>query len=341
MILEKIKLKNFRNFEEREFSFAEGKNLIVGPNTAGKTNLLEAIYLFSSGQSFRAKKIEEMVHFGQEVAHLEARVGGEEKRQLQIVLTNGQVGGQRTVLSRWLVNGVAKTKGNFLGNFLAVIFRPEDLEVIIDSPALRRNFLDEVLSSADREYYRCLSSYQRGLRARNKILEQIREKRTTPKSLFFYDHLLVENGEKIAQKREEFLEFLNQKECPWGKMRAVYEKNVISPARLEEKKELEILLGKTLVGPHRDNFLVLKNERDLALFGSRGEQRLGVLWLKLGQLAFWEKVKKEKPVLLLDDIFSELDENFEELVIKELEENQVLVSATEARQGWQGETVSL
>jgi DNA replication and repair protein RecF len=236
MILEKIKLKNFRNFEEREFSFAEGKNLIVGPNTAGKTNLLEAIYLFSSGQSFRAKKIEEMVHFGQEVAHLEARVGGEEKRQLQIVLTNGQVGGQRTVLSRWLVNGVAKTKGNFLGNFLAVIFRPEDLEVIIDSPALRRNFLDEVLSSADREYYRCLSSYQRGLRARNKILEQIREKRTTPKSLFFYDHLLVENGEKIAQKREEFLEFLNQKESPWGKMRAVYEK-MLSHRRAWKRKK--------------------------------------------------------------------------------------------------------
>ncbi|MBP8591307.1 DNA replication and repair protein RecF [Candidatus Shapirobacteria bacterium] len=341
MVLEKIRLKNFRNFKEREFSFKAGKNLVVGPNTTGKTNLLEAIYLFSSGQSFRATRIEEMVRFGQEVAHLEAQIDGEEKKRLQIVLTNGQVGGQKTALSRWLVNGVVKTKGNFLGNFLAVIFRPEDLEILVDSPAVRRYFLDEVLSSADIEYYRSLSSYERGLRSRNKILEQIREGKTTTKSLFFYDRLLIENGEKITQKREEFLDFLNQRKCWWSKMKVVYEKNVILPARLEEKQEIEILLGKTLVGPHRDNFLVFDGNRDLSTFGSRGEQRMGVLWLKLGQLAFWEKVKGEKAVLLLDDIFSELDENFQKLVVEELSGNQVIVTSVEERKDWGKEVIRL
>ena len=128
---------------------------------------------------------------------------------------------------------------------------------------------------------------------------------------------------------------------PVGKDESGLRKKCYLTSALGRKKGVGNFTGKNLGGPHRDNFLVLKNERDLALFGSRGEQRLGVLWLKLGQLVFWEKVKKEKPVLLLDDIFSELDENFEELVIKELEENQVVVSATEARPGWQGETVRL
>jgi len=190
------------------------------------------------------------------------------------------------------------------------------------------NFLDEVLNQADREYYRAHLSYRKGLRSRNKVLENIREGRTSTKALFFWNRLLVENGELITKKREEFIDFLNNQENAFGKLEIFYQKNLISLKRLEEKRNIEIAAAMTLVGPHRDDFWVLGNDRNLSIYGSRGEQRLAVLWLRLGQLEFLRRARDEQPVLLLDDIFSELDSKNRRIIFEAMGNNQVIITST-------------
>jgi len=330
MILKEISLRNFRNFRKREFIFSSGANLVVGPNMIGKTNLLEAIYLLSCGESLRAGRIEEMVEEKRVVSHIESLVERERGRlKLRIVLTRGMINGKMVPRRQFFLDGVKKTKANFVGNFLAVVFRPEDLDIIIDSPSVRRSFLNEVLVQSDREYYRSYLSYRKGLSSRNKVLESIREGRTSLKALFFWDRLLIENGELITRKREELISFLNDHQGLLGPIKIVYQKSIISLQRLEEKRNVEVAVGMTLVGPHRDDFSVFKNGHNLSIYGSRGEQRLAVLWLKMGQLKFLETVRQEKPVLLLDDIFSELDEGHRELVVEGIDGYQAIITSTD------------
>jgi len=330
MLLKKISLQDFRNYKKRTFNFSPGVNLVVGPNTLGKTNLLETIYLLSSGDSFRAKKIEEMVAHDEQVAHVVGTVEVDrEILRLSVVLTRGIIEGKRVPLRQFFLNNVKKSKMSFIGNFLAVIFRPEDLEIVIDSPAIRRDFLDDVLNQADREYYRAHLSYRKGLRSRNKILENIRERKTSTRALFFWDRLLVENGELITKKREEFINFLNDQEDAFGKLEIFYQKNLVSLKRLEEKRNIEIAAAMTLVGPHRDDFSILGNNGNLSVYGSRGEQRLAVLWLRLGQLEFLRRARSKQPVLLLDDIFSELDGKNRRIIFEAIEGNQVIITSTD------------
>jgi len=330
MLLKKISLQDFRNYQKKTFSFSSGVNLVVGPNTLGKTNLLEAIYLLSSGDSFRAKKIEEMITYDEQVAHINGIAEiDKEGLKLSVVLTRGIIEGKRVPLRQFFLNNVKKSKISFIGNFLAVIFRPEDLEIVIDSPAVRRDFLDEVLNQADREYYRAHLSYRKGLRSRNKVLENIRERRTSTKALFFWDRLLVENGQLITKKREEFIDFLNNQENVFNKLTVFYQKNFVSLKRLEERRNIEIAAAMTLVGPHRDDFWVLGNNRNLSMYGSRGEQRLAVLWLRLGQLEFLRRARNKQPVLLLDDIFSELDSKNRRIIFGAMGNNQVIITSTD------------
>ena len=329
VIIQSIFLKNFRSYQEREFSFSPRVNLILGPNAAGKTNLLEAIYLLFSGESFRAGKIEEMIKDKTTVAHIQGKVRKDgTKEDLKVVLSRGEINGHLVPRRQFLIDETKRSKRNFIGHFLAVIFRPEDLDIVIGSPSLRRRFLDEVLMGVDNEYYRSLLSYQKGLRARNRVLESIREGKTTIQSLFFWDRLLIKNGELITQKREALIEFLNGNKATGSSLKINYLKNIISPQRLAEKQKAEIGAGMSLVGPHRDDFVILKNGWSLFSYGSRGEQRLGVFWLKMGQLSFWQEKTKEKPVLLLDDIFSELDESHQEAVFAVLQAGQVIIAAT-------------
>ena len=329
MFLKKILLDHYRNYGRQEFVFSAGFNLIIGPNASGKTNLMEAIYLLSSGNSFRAGKVAETVNYYSQVAHVQGIIAfNNEKINLAVVLTRGELNGQKVRQRKFSLDGTAKSKSNFVGHFLSVLFRPEDLEIIIDSPSLRRRFLDEVLRQSNREYYRADLSYRKGLRSRNKILEQIREGTTTEKALYFWDRLLIKNGQLITRQREELLDFLNQQKSIFGKLSIQYKKNIISEKRIEEKRQTAIRAGITLVGPHRDDFAVFEGgKRNLAVFGSRGEQRLGVLWLKLGQLAYLEKVKEAQVVLLLDDIFSELDKAHRQMVLDAIDHRQVIASS--------------
>jgi DNA replication and repair protein RecF len=330
MLIENISLTNFRNYDQVTFNFSDGINLILGDNATGKTNLLEAVYLLSSGRSFRAGRINQMINYDSPIAHIKGLVKKSDQDSLAIasVLSRGEVNGQKTPLRQFSVAGVKRSQFEFVGNLLTVLFSPQDLDIVTDSPSWRRRYLDEVLNQSNPDYYRANLSYQKGLRSRNKVLEQIRSGQTTTKTLFFWDQLLLENGAKINRGRQELVDFMNRQKSA-AQYKIIYRPSLISPQKLVEEQTREIAAAKTLFGPHRDDFSVLSTDRDLAIFGSRGEQRLSVLWLKLGQLRFLEEIKNERPVLLLDDIFSELDPEHKKLVVASFIGHQTLVTTAE------------
>lgn len=332
MYLKTLNLQNFRSYSKSEFAFDKGVTVIIGPNTIGKTNLIEAIYLLATGKSFRAEKDLELIQFEKELARVKAKV---DETELEVVLTKGEVAGVPSQIKKYLVNGVPKRRVDFVGNIRAILFSPVDLEIIIDGPSVRRNFLDDTLSQVDREYRQVIITYVKALRQRNALLEQAREKRIrNDKQFSYWDNLLIQAGDILTKKREEFIIFLNDAPKEVFDFVAFYDKSIISKERLLQYKDAEMGAGVTLVGPHRDDFSVsmFNNVREathsVRLFGSRGQQRLVVLQLKLLQLLFMEKTLGERPVLLLDDIFSELDQSHIQLVLEVIGQQQTIITAT-------------
>jgi DNA replication and repair protein RecF len=200
--------------------------------------------------------------------------------------------------------------------------------------------MDSVLSQVDREYRRASLSYEKGLRQRNRLLLRIREEGISRSHLYFWDKLLIKNGEYITQKREELADFINEVETlnqTGGEYEISYDKSIISESRLSQYKTEEIAAATTLVGPHRDDMMFKVKgqegerikERDLARYGSRGEQRMGVLWLKMAELAFIEAETQDKPTLLLDDIFSELDHEHRKVVVGIIKNQQTVITSAD------------
>jgi DNA replication and repair protein RecF len=203
--------------------------------------------------------------------------------------------------------------------------------LVTQSPSLRRKFLDNVLSQTDREYHRASLSYEKGLRQRNRLLFRIREEGLSRSQLLFWDRLLIKNGDYISQKRQNFIEFVNKTgSLDSQNFRLEYDKSAISEARLEQYAQEEVAAATTLVGPHRDDFCFFDELRDLARYGSRGEQRMAVLWLKLAELLYVEQETDQKPTLLLDDIFSELDKVHRQVVTNAIKNRQTIITTTDS-----------
>ncbi|MBI5019768.1 DNA replication and repair protein RecF [Candidatus Gottesmanbacteria bacterium] len=332
-MLTSLALHNFRSYTKKAWAFSQGVTCIVGPNAAGKTNVLEAIMLLATGKSFRAGIDREVIRWESEVARVIGQSGDE---KVEIVLTPGVVSGQKSPLKKHLVNGIPRRVIDFVGNVRAVLFWPEDLEIVTDSPSIRRRYLDTVLVQVDREYRRNLLSYERGVRQRNRLLDSINEGTASRSQLLFWDQLLIRAGGYITQKRGEYITFVNSTALADHHFMIMYDKSVISEARLLQYKDEEVAAKSTLVGPHRDDFGLFSQHhtltsgyRDLNKFGSRGEQRLGVLWLKLAELSYIEKKTGERPMLLLDDIFSELDEEHRKLVGNIVDRQQTVITSAD------------
>lgn len=333
-MLKSISLQNFRSYKKSEFSFEE-TTLVIGPNTSGKSNLIEAIYLLSTGKSFRTDKDAQMLSFREEVG----RVRGVLKdSEIEVVITNGQVNGG-SQYKKFLVNGVSKRRVDFAGQLQVVLFSPQDLEIIVDSPSLRRNFLDDILEQVDRDYRLAVISYSKALRQRNALLELAQETGIrNEKQLEYWDNLVIENGNLITAKREEFINFINLSTKDIFDFAVEYDKSVISKQRLLQYKNEEMAAGVTLVGPHRDDFSIQMfnpstssgqaTTHDIKSFGSRGQQRLAILQLKALELLFVEKILGERPTLVLDDIFSELDEDHIVLILQQIGKQQTIMTTT-------------
>lgn len=349
MILHGIALQHIRSHAQLFVRLDQPTALIIGPNASGKTTIVEAIHLLSSGESFRAGKIDEMIQFGAEIGRVKGKIGqtsheragrdldlAEHIDEVEVLLTPGEVQGKRTSKRLYVVNGVRRQKKTATSFFSSVVFRPEDMRLIEGSPSRRRAFLDAPLAHLFPEYERSLHAYEQTLLRRNKLLTQIREHEQPASTLEFWNLSLIKHGEMVQKHRQEFMQFLHTVEFPLT-FGVTYQPSIISADRLREYVPREIAAGHTLIGPHKDDFIVeitkiaaatTKELRTLnvALFGSRGEQRLAVLWLKFGELAFLQKKTDRAPLLLLDDILSELDSDSQQLALSVLSRYQTVIT---------------
>ena len=327
MILTNLELRNFRNYREQVVEPAPGLNLLVGGNGQGKTNLLEAIYLFSTGRSHRTHRDAPLVRFDSSWYDLRAEVTGVHG-ELSLRITYEVDKGKRVY-----INGSPQERvSDLLGVLSSVQFSPEDLVLVKGPPAARRSYLDSMLSQASKTYYHYLSEYSRVLAQRNQVLKGINRQPSLKYTLEVWDSKLIESGSQLMTRRAEAVDNLSSyilkshSRIAPGSVGFEYRPSLgegtdggSTPGRLSEWEEAyekvveknrttEITRGITLQGPHRDDIHITLGGNEARLYASQGQQRTISLALRMAELGFIEDAIDDRPLLLLDDVFSELDE---------------------------------
>lgn len=297
------------------FEFKKPVTLLIGDNAQGKSNFLESIYYLATAKSPKAEKDEELIKYGESVLRVEgkiseiSRVSGSVKSvdsdhtDLEIVLQMEEGRLQKRVR----VNGIPRRVFDYSTNLTVVLFSPEDVNLVTGSPSLRRDHIDQIIFQVDKNYKKAVSSYENIITRKNKILKRIREREGRVEELTYWSDQQILLGQIISIKRKEFFDFINGVEKKFGEFTFEYLENTISNERLKQYLQKEIDAASSLIGPQRDDFSFKLKEADLAKFGSRGEQRTAVLDIKLAEVSFIENILGSRPILLLDDIFSELD----------------------------------
>ncbi|OGY29714.1 MAG: hypothetical protein A3F35_01570 [Candidatus Woykebacteria bacterium RIFCSPHIGHO2_12_FULL_45_10] len=338
-MLEKLELVNFRNLKNNTLTLKSGLNVFYGNNAQGKTNLLEAVYLLSSGKSFRAETDKELISWG----HQEAKIAGTAP-PLQIELEIKEGG------KKLRVNRQAKRLIELIGEFLVVLFAPEDLLIVTGPPNLRRGWLNSFISKIDKNYLFNLAKFTKLLKIRNSLLAQKALGRGL--ELGVWNKQLVELGILLWFSRRDYLGKINEQLktlSPKLGAELIYLDSITQikltdqrEAREDFEKKLaalereEIRRAQSLIGPHRDDFKIIFEQKldgkivskDVGIYGSRGEQRAAVLSLKLAETEIIEDSKGKKPTLLLDDVLSEFDREHREMIQKLLYRQQSLVTTT-------------
>lgn len=326
MFLKSLNLQNFRNLENCQIEFKKEMTVLIGENAQGKTNFLESIYFLGSGKPIRSGADEEILKFGEAVVSAAGKVSREMGEiEISTIVQKVELG----LRKRFLVNGIPRRLLDYAGNLVAVFFRPEDIDLITGSPSLRREYIDQTIGQVDRDYRKMTQSYSKVVTRKNKLLKLIREGNARKDELIFWNSEQLKLGLILQEKRESFFETINSYEKIFGDFEYKYLPNKISENRLREVGEREIYAAMSLVGPHRDDFLFFTREKDLAKYGSRGEQRTAVLDLKITELSYFENIIGERPVLLLDDIFSELDELHRKHVLDLAKLQQTVIASVE------------
>lgn len=338
MRIQGIALQNVRGHQSLMVQFRTPTTVVTGANASGKTTLIEALALLSTGESFRAQKIEELINFDAELGRIKAIVGDLKdsesgKDEIEVLLTRGEVQGKRTAKRIFSVNDIRRRKKDAIGKFYAVVFMPEDMRLIEGSPGRRRSFLDTPLAALHPRYDHALRQYEQVLRRRNKLLPQVRDGEQSTSALQFWNLSLLKHGQEIQNHRRQFLQTFREVSFPLDFL-IDYQPSVISESRLDQYLEREIAAGHTLIGPHKDDFVVTLSlagtHRNVALYGSRGQQRLAVLWLKYCELQYAHAELEEKPLLLLDDILSELDDDSKVLALEAANNYQTVITTTQS-----------
>ncbi len=319
---------NFRNFKKIEFSITNLSTLIFGRNSLGKTNLLEGINFLLTGEGFKNSKDEELINFENNYAIVEGIISKmKENIHLKITLLKDDKGILRKDL---FINGIKKAKNLYLKEVIPiVIFSPEQLEIVNGPPEKRRDYFNKILSITDSVYKTKLNNYLQALKKRNKILEIVKDVNKLKEQLFFWNNYLVDNGLYLLKKREEYINYLNMNNKLKDKFFGVkYLKKKINNNIFKENFLKEVRIKKTLIGPHKDDFIFFSKDNNVNLFGSRSEERLVLFWLKLNELKFYENYFKNRPLLLLDDIFSELDDFNKSFILSLLKNYQSIITYT-------------
>ncbi|KKQ23231.1 MAG: replication and repair protein RecF protein [Candidatus Roizmanbacteria bacterium GW2011_GWC2_37_13] len=327
MLLKKIILHNFRNFTGNTFTFNPRLTFIFGKNARGKTNLLEAINFLLKGAGFRDTKEEELIKLGELESTVEGElIGDNDSVSVRIDFAKKKL----DLVKNFYLGKTRKIRNFYLKEVIPVVlFSPEQIEIIIGPPSLRRDYFDHLLSITDPVYKSRLNNYHQALRKRNKILETIYDEAELREQLLFWNKYLIENGQYITKKRDEYAQFLNSHKRIDSKIFSIkYQKNEINLERIEEYFSEEKRLRRTIVGPQKDDFQIYLGEMNVNLYGARSEERLAIFWLKLNELNFYEKIYGKKPILLLDDIFSELDKDNQRLILLIIKDYQTVTTST-------------
>ncbi len=334
MYIEHIKLKNFRNYINLNLKLNNNITILHGNNAQGKTNLLEAIYYIAIGRSYRANNDKELITFNKDICSLEAIVASNDiKDKIQINLNQDRQ-------KRIFINGVPAVKlGDLLGNVLIVNFSPEDLQLIKSSPSGRRKFIDIELCQLSKIYYYDLKQYNHILKQRNNLLKSLKYNDSLKDTLFAFDSQLIDFGSKIIKQRNNFIQELSQyaseiqKNITDGVEELKIEYNPsVTVEQYEEKlhKYLnkDILYGMTSIGIHKDDISFYINGIDVKKYGSQGQQRTVSLATKLAEIEIIKNKRNTTPILLLDDVLSELDKNRQQFLIKSIKDIQTIITCT-------------
>ncbi len=323
MYLQKILLQNFRSYQQKLIEFDPHVNLIMGPNGSGKTNILEAIYLLTSGKSFRTSSLSNLPRWDQSFTSVKAKIARPDETEIEVQLIKDP--NCRNLKRRFLIDKVQKTRKAFLGQLKTVVFDPEDVRLINGSPSRRREFIDRILYPVDWRYSQSLAQFNKALKHRNELLDLIFQQKASQTELFYWDQSLIKNSEIIHKFRSDFfrsanLFFRQHPNSEISQLSIKYLPSTITAEKLQQDFQNDLRRGYTQHGVHRDDYLFESSifdttQKDLSLWGSRGQQRLAVLALKLAEINYVEEISSDQPILLLDDIFSELDSEHQQLVI--------------------------
>ena len=334
MIIKSIELVNFRNYEQLSLTFDSGTNILYGDNAQGKTNILEAAYLSGTTKSHKGSKDKEMIRFDCEEAHIRTIVEKNEK-EYQIDMHIRSKGSKGVAVNRMPI----KKASDLFGILNIVLFSPEDLNIIKEGPAERRRFLDIELCQLDKIYLSDLAKYNKVLNQRNKLLKDINFRPDLIETLSVWDAQLVDAGKRIIQRRKEFIEKLNDiigeihSNITGGREHLVlkYEPcidDIFFEDELIRAKQKDLKLCQTTVGPHRDDMLFSVDGIDIRKYGSQGQQRTSALSLKLAEIEIVKTLIHNTPVLLLDDVLSELDSNRQNYLLNSISDIQTIITCT-------------
>ena len=355
MRLQHLSLTNFRSYARLEMDFPKRVTVLQGDNAQGKTNLIEAIIYLSTTRSILAGSEKELVNWialSDPMPYARAvgrALGSDGEVEVAVTLVPGN--GNGIFRKQVRLNGVPRRAMDVVGKIPTVSFLPQDVDLVRGAPVERRRFMDVALCQLDHWYCRAVSRYNKVLSQRNALLRTLREEGGDPDQLFSWDKWLTEEGSLIVSQRRSLLSALN--ELVWERHHLVTggterlqleyvpgldltgamtrdEVKEFFHEQLAVNRDREIAAGMTLFGPHRDNFLFLVAERDLRVFGSRGQQRTAALSLRLAQVAFMTNALGASPVLLLDDVMSELDFTRREALLHVIDEvEQVIITTTD------------
>lgn len=334
MYIESIQLNNFRNYEKLEIDLDKETNIFYGDNAQGKTNVLEAVYLCGTTKSHRGSKDKEVIRFDQNEAHIRINIkrnGFPYKIDMHL---------KKNKSKGIAINGIPIKKAKELfGIVNLVFFSPEDLNIIKNGPGERRRFIDLELCQLDKLYLSDLAGYNHILNQRNKLLRDLYINSSLEDTLDIWDMQMVEYGRKIIQKREGFIRELNGvcREIHFNltggieHLEIIYEPNVAEKDlgnAVERNRERDIRMKITNSGPHRDDFSVIVNGIDIRKYGSQGQQRTAALSLKLSEIYLVKRRIKDTPVLLLDDVLSELDSRRQTYLLDSIKNIQTMITCT-------------
>lgn len=329
-----MKLKNYRNYDLLELDFDESTNILYGDNAQGKTNILESIYLCGTTKSHRGTKDRDLIKFGQEESHIEAIVDKNGVPfQIDIHLKNNSPKG--IAINKMPIRRASE----LFGIVNIVFFSPEDLNIIKNGPSERRRFIDLELSQLDKVYLSDLSNYNRIVNQRNKLLKDVYDRKDLLETLDIWDLQLVNYGNKIINRRNLFISQLNEivgkvhERLTGGKenLQIYYESSTNEmdfEKALFRNRERDIKMKSTSVGPHRDDICFMTDGLDIRKFGSQGQQRTAALSLKLSEIEIVKKVINDTPILLLDDVLSELDKHRQNYLLDSICDIQTLITCT-------------